>query len=214
MSGASSDPPEWLCAALEATVPEFASVQSWHQLTQGASLLMYDCTVHLTSPSTAPTKRICLRCKPESVTGSTNQLAGRNTLHTEAQVMQAAGAGGVPVPEVLGDAELDQLPGSCIAMSWLDGETLGGKIVKMCGSSSPLTVTLGKTLNAIHSIPLKRLPQTLRQTTPAQEVAHWWDVLQMLPVDPGPTLTFIFQYLKSTAPAAPAQLSLVHGTHQ
>ena len=105
---------------------------------------------------------------------------GHPGLPTEAKLMAAARAAGVPEPEihyVLGQA--DGL-GEGFVMQWLEGETLGARIVRseaLVAARDKLAYQCGQMLARIHAIDLQatRLDALLDPMTPEEFVLQTWE---------------------------------------
>ena len=136
-------------------------------------------------------------------------------LETEAMLMRAVTAVGVPVPTVLGELTvIDTLPGRCFAMEFLQGETIGIKVIQMTqGHESTLTNDIGATLALLHAAPTEHLQSHLRTTTPLQELQFWWELLEESRAPLSPGLAYVFEYLRANVPPPPKRLSVVHGAY-
>ncbi len=74
---------------------------------------------------------------------------------TEAALLRAARAAGVPVPGVVASGDAADLGPGWLVVEWLDGETIPRKILRdpeWAGARAALTVQCGRALAAIHSI--------------------------------------------------------------
>src|SRR6202007_2038561 len=83
-------------------------------------------------------------------------------LETEAALIQAAERRGVPVPQVRYVLAPEDGLGHGFIMSFVEGETLGGRIVrddKLEGARQTLARQCGEILARIHAIPADRVPQ-------------------------------------------------------
>ena len=91
-------------------------------------------------------------------------------LEVEAKLMRMAKAVGAPVPEVRYVLAADDGAGPGFIMSYIEGETLGGRIVKdpaLATAREGLARQCGGILARIHSIDPQSAP-TLRRSTPAE----------------------------------------------
>lgn len=134
-------------------------------------------------------------------------------LPTEARLMQAARAAGVPAPEVLHVlTEADGL-GEGFLMEWLDGETLGARIVRLpeLAELRPrLAFECGRILARIHAIDVRAtgLDQALEVTTPTEFIERMWERYRQFPT-PQPMIDYAGRWLLEHLPAS-GELKLVH----
>ncbi len=144
---------------------------------------------------------------------STPAMPGYPGLRAEALLMRAAGAAGVPEPEVYWVFEPDDGLGEGFVMQWLDGETLGKRIVRseeLAAIRPELAFRCGEILARIHAIDV--------------DAAGLGDVLSTLAPDafleqtyaryrnfdtPQPMIDYTARWLRERLPATP-QLRLVH----
>ncbi len=83
------------------------------------------------------------------------EVEGRPGLAVEARLFQVARAAGVPEPEVFYVLQPDDGLGDGFVMEWLDGETLGARILRapeLDGIRPRLAYEVGKVLARIHAI--------------------------------------------------------------
>lgn len=135
-------------------------------------------------------------------------------LATEAMLMRTARAAGVPEPEVDWVLTPEDGLGDGFIMEWLDGETLGARIVRDAALDAirpRLAEQCGEILARIHAIDLEAtgLAARLSQVSPEQHVRQTWGRYQALGT-PQPMIDFTARWLLEHLPQtfAPA---LVHG---
>jgi aminoglycoside phosphotransferase (APT) family kinase protein len=139
--------------------------------------------------------------------------SGQPGLSTEALLMRAARAAGVPEPEVLWVlTEADGL-GEGFLMEWLDGEALGARIVRDPSLDSirpKLAEQCGEILARIHAIDLRAtgLESRLAHTPPENFVRQTWQRYQAL-YTPQPMIDFSARWLLEHLPESYEE-SLVH----
>jgi aminoglycoside phosphotransferase (APT) family kinase protein len=133
-------------------------------------------------------------------------------LETEAQLLEAAGAVGVPVPAVRYVLEPEDGLGHGFLMSFVEGETLGGRIVKS-EDLAPARVFLarqcGEILARLHTMDPADFPR-LKRSTPAELVAQYKAVYAASDW-PRPVFDLTFRWLDANCPPAPEHVRLVHG---
>ena len=108
---------------------------------------------------------------------------GHPGLGAEATLMRAARAAGVPEPEVHYVLAEDDGLGPGFVMEWLDGETLGARIVRsdaLAAVRPHLAEACGEVLARIHAIDLAAtgLDTVLDPMTPEEFVVQTWDRYQ------------------------------------
>ena len=146
--------------------------------------------------------------------GATRSAHGSNPgLETEALLMSAARSAGVPEPEVLCILRAEDGLGDGFIMQWLDGETLGSRIVRdaaFAGIRAKLAEQCGEILARIHAIDLERshLAARLERLRPEQSVRATWQRYQALDT-PQPMIDFTARWLLEHLPAR-YEPTLVH----
>ncbi len=133
-------------------------------------------------------------------------------LETEAQLLEAAGAVGVPVPAVRHVLEPDDGLGHGFLMSFVEGETLGGRIVKsqeLAGARTFLARQCGEILARLHTMDPDAFPR-LKRATPAELVAQYKAVYATSDW-PRPVFDLAFRWLEANCPPPPEHVRLVHG---
>lgn len=179
-------------------------VAAIERLSGGASMETYRVTLKPVN------QVVCLRRGAGGVDRLETQAIG---LAIEAQLMTVAKAAGVPEPTVLYVLEPHDGVGVGFLMEWLDGETLGARIVRAAELDDvrpTLARQCGEHLARIHAIDLDAtdLRRTLRTLSPAQYVEETWARYRDFPT-PQPMIDYAARWLTEHAPADPA-LTLVH----
>lgn len=133
-------------------------------------------------------------------------------LEVEAELMSAAATAGVPVAAVAHVlAPADGL-GRGFVMRFVEGETLGGRIVKsdhLRAARQTLAFECGETLARLHRIPAADFP-TLRREAPAELVERQRQAYRATPIR-RPVFDLALRWLAENAPPPPAEPKLVHG---
>lgn len=128
-------------------------------------------------------------------------------LDVEAQLLESAGAGGVPVPGVRLVLEDGDGLGQGFVMDFVEGETLGQRIVR--GPPPGLARQCGEILARIHALDAAQFP-TLARRTPAELVGQWCDVYRAADW-PRPVFEVALRWLDAHCPPPPERPALVHG---
>ncbi|CAN5156938.1 phosphotransferase family protein [soil metagenome] len=133
-------------------------------------------------------------------------------LEVEAELLRLAKTAGAPVPEVRHVLRKSDGAGQGFIMSFVQGETLGGRIVKdpaLAPAREILARQCGEILARIHTIAPDSLP-SLKRSTPAELVDEWRR--RYLASDwPRPVFEVAFRWLDAHCPAPPTSPRLVHG---
>jgi len=136
------------------------------------------------------------------------QRAGdQRDMMIEADVVRAAGAGGVPVPELLA-AEQQADGASFMVLEAIEGETIARKIQRddeFSVARTRLVPDLGRALARIHALDPASLP-ALQQI---DQIAYYTNVLDSLGY-PHPALEMVRNWLIDNEPR-PSSLAVVHG---
>jgi len=151
---------------------------------------------------------LILRRAPGGVRVSENAIG----LEVEARLIEAAGAAGVPVPPVRHVLEPGDGLGHGFIMGFVEGETLGGRIVKspaLAEARTGLARRCGEAAARIHAIDPKAFPG-LSRATPADLLDQWQGAYHRSEW-PRPVFELAFRWLRDRCPAPPAQPKLVHG---
>ncbi len=133
-------------------------------------------------------------------------------LETEAALIAAAGAKGVPVPPVRYVLEPEDGLGHGFVMGFIEGETLGGRIVKADGlapARAVLARQCGQILARIHEVDPADLP-SLPILSPKALVEQWKEAYRAAG-RPRPVFELAFRWLAQNCPPSPPSPRLVHG---
>jgi aminoglycoside phosphotransferase (APT) family kinase protein len=144
--------------------------------------------------------------------GGTRVSATTTGLEAEAELLRLAGAAGVPAPVVRHVLEPDDGLGHGFIMSFVEGETLGGRIVrdeKFAETRTTLARQCGEILARIHAIPVSEATG-LKISTPAELVAQWRGSYEATDW-PRPVFELAFVWLTQHLPPPDATPRLVHG---
>jgi aminoglycoside phosphotransferase (APT) family kinase protein len=133
-------------------------------------------------------------------------------LETEAALIVAASAKDVPVPPVRHVLEPADGLGRGFIMGFVEGETLGGRIVKaeaLAPARAILAHQCGEILARIHAIDPAAFP-TLPVLAPVDLVDQWQAVYRAAE-HPRPVFELAFRWLAQNCPPPPKTPRLVHG---
>ena len=135
-------------------------------------------------------------------------------LATEARLLMAARAAGVPAPKVLHVLTPADGLGEGFVMEWLDGETLGARIVRseaLAAARQRLAYDCGATLARIHGIDVAEtgLDKLLPVLTPRELVLETWERYKAFDT-PQPMIDYAGRWLLQHLPSGGAP-RLVHG---
>ena len=138
---------------------------------------------------------------------------GQVTPSVEAELLELASFAQVPVPKVIESLQSTDGLGDGYLMEWLEGETMGQRIVKLPeleAARGKLAFECGQALARIHAI---EVPDTLRQVlhsvSPEALVRETWDAYIALET-PEPMIDFTAQWLLRNVPPQ-SDSALVHG---
>jgi aminoglycoside phosphotransferase (APT) family kinase protein len=157
----------------------------------------------------AGTTRYILRRAPNGVRSETNLAIG---LESEAALMRLAYAADVPSPRVIYVLREEDGAGSGFIQSFVEGETLGGRIVKdarFATARQSLARQCGEVLARIHSIPAASAPP-LQTKTPEELLQSYLEIYQA-EGRPRPVFELTFKWLAKRIPKTPIAPKLVHG---
>lgn len=193
-----------LAAALHRGLPGFESLESAERLTGGASQQ----TWKLKLMCSGQPQTLCLRRSVGSVD------AGKITPAIEARLLQVAGEAGLPVPGVLMVLAGEEGIGKGFVMTWLEGETLGGRIThssRFADVRPRLAYQCGEILARLHAIDCDAagLRDQLQLSTPDELVRATWEQYQSFG-SPQPMIDYAARWLLDHLPPAVAP-ALVHG---
>jgi aminoglycoside phosphotransferase (APT) family kinase protein len=145
--------------------------------------------------------------------GAPSRVEGRPGLETEALLMQRAREAGVPEPGLLFALQPEDGLGEGFLMEWLEGETLGARIVRdpsLEAVRPRLAEQCGEILARIHSIDLEAtgLASRLERVPPEAYARRTWERYQALGT-PQPMIDWSARWLLEHLPE-PRGLTLVH----
>jgi aminoglycoside phosphotransferase (APT) family kinase protein len=201
------NPETQIRAGLERLAPRFrqdaAGLTRLERLSGGATQEIW--RFDLDTP--AGTARYILRRAP----GGTRITEGVG-LEVEAELMAAAARQNVPVAAVAHVLRPEDGLGRGFVMAFVEGETLGGRIVKADGLTAArqtLAAECGAILGRIHAIPTSGFP-SLEREAPSDMVERWRVAYRATPVR-RPVFDLAFRWLADHAPSPVASPKLVHG---
>lgn len=194
-------------AALIARCFEGASLASFSQLTAGASQQTFRLTVE--NSSGEQSLYAMRRAQPDLESSSYGQLPPS----LEVELLHLAAAGNVPVPEIHYVLTSEDGLGDGYIMEWLEGETMGQRIIKapeLAEARKSLAFECGQALARIHALPVSRsLSEKLHRVSPEGLVRETWDAYIALDT-PQPMIDFTAQWLLNHLPQD-SRSTLVHG---
>jgi aminoglycoside phosphotransferase (APT) family kinase protein len=198
---------EKLTQILHRSFPGFQSLVSCDRLSGGASQETYRIVIIGASGE----QKLAMRRQAGGVFDHGDPH--RCGLKVEAQLMQAAKTVDVPVPEIFHVLTREDGIGDGFIMQWLDGETLGRRIVKSPELSSvrpQLADMFGEAAARIHSIDLQAtgLADKLPTLSPEQYVNQTWNHYKAVDT-PQPMIDYVGTWLIDHLPAN-YEPSLVH----
>ncbi len=130
----------------------------------------------------------------------------------EAALIQAAAAEGVPVPAVRWVLTPEDGMGRGFIMSFVEGETLGGRIARgeaLAKTRTFLARHCGEVLAGIHRIDPDKFP-TLKRVTPLEFVNQYLEAYHAS-AWPRPVFDLAFRWLLDRCPPPPEHPRLTHG---
>jgi aminoglycoside phosphotransferase (APT) family kinase protein len=198
---------EALRKTLARVLEDFVELVSCDRLSGGASEETYRIVV-----TTAKGERqLALRRAPGGV--SSHGLQGGAGSRTEAHLMQCAREAGVPEPQVHAVLEPSDGLGDGFLMEWMEGETLGARIVRsetLREVRPKLATQCGEILARIHAIDVEAtgLAAELDHTDPRAFVEQTWASYRTLGT-PQPMIDYTARWLLDHLPSEPRQ-TLVH----
>jgi len=197
-----------LSALLSRVVEDFVSLSSVTQLTAGASQETYR-VVYTTSGN-----EVTLALRRAQPTAEADSSVGSIGLATEAALLQLAHKAGIPEPAVVYILTESDGLGSGFLMEWLQGETLGQRIVKvdeLAQLRPRLAFLCGEALARVHALDFeaKEICGALPTVSPEKLIDETWAQYQALDV-PVPMIDYTWRWLKSNLPAN-SRTTLVHG---
>lgn len=197
-----------LSEVLSREVAGFKSLLSCQQLTAGASQETYRIRVKDGSGE----RQFALRRSQPSLDADSS--VGTISLATEARLFQLAGAASIPGPGIRYVLAPQDGLGSGFIMDWLDGETLGQRIVRaeeLAGIRPRLARECGRILGRIHALDWRAagLAGDLPEVDPATLVNETWAYYRDFKV-PVPMIDYTWRWLRDNLPSA-SRTTLVHG---
>jgi aminoglycoside phosphotransferase (APT) family kinase protein len=195
-------------AFLRRALPDFQRLDKFERLTAGASQETYQLEVRHRDGH----RRYALR--REAGGQPMSRSAGQIGLAAEARVFRAVRDAGVPVPAVVAELAPGDALGEGFLMPWLDGITLGSKIVRepaLLTLNPSLAYQCGQVLARIHQVDTTRqgLADCLAITPPKALVERTWAHYREFN-SPQPMIDYTARWLLAHLPTAPRQ-TLVHG---
>ena len=207
MSEAQAELERKLTAVLSTRIDGFKDLISVERLSAGASQETYRISIE----SDSGQRNLAMRRAAGGVIPE--PVAGRPGLAAEALMMQSAKAVGVPEPEVYHVLKPDEGVGEGFIMEWLDGETLGARILRSPALDTirpKLAYQCGEIMARIHTIDVKAtgLAQYLAPTTPAEFVEQTWERYRVFDT-PQPMIDYAGRWLNENLPET-YDMVLVH----
>jgi aminoglycoside phosphotransferase (APT) family kinase protein len=204
---AAADFEDRLGAVLRRKLPGCEALVSAERLSGGASQETYRLVIR----DAHGERKLAMRRAPGGI--ESLRVPGHPGLKTEALLMRVARAAGVPEPEVYVVFEPGDGLGDGFVMQWLDGETLGARIVRseaLAEVRPKLACECGQILARIHSIDLNEtgLDALLDPMDPAAFVEQTWERYRLLNT-PQPMIDYAGRWLMEHLPAD-ARSTLVH----
>lgn len=194
-------------AAVIARRFEGAKLASVNQLTAGASQQTFCLTVEEGSGETS--MYAFRRAQPGLESSSYGQLSPS----LEVELLKLAAEGNVPVPEIYCVLGAEDGLGDGYIMEWLEGETMGQRIIKLpelADARKSLAFECGQALARIHALPVSRsLSEKLHSVSPEALVRETWESYIALDT-PQPMIDYTAQWLLSHLPQD-SRTTLVHG---
>jgi len=196
-----------LAAVLRRHIAGFEALVSAERLSGGASQETYRLVIR----DAQGERRLAMRRAPGGI--ESVRAPGHPGLKTEALLMRVARAAGVPEPEVYAVFEPGDGLGDGFVMQWLDGETLGARIVRsdaLADVRGKLAFECGTILARIHAIDLAAtgLDKLLDPMDPAAFVEQTWERYRLLNT-PQPMIDYAGRWLMEHLPVN-ARSTLVH----
>lgn len=138
---------------------------------------------------------------------------GQVSPSVEAELLELASSAHVPVPKVIESLHSTDGLGDGYLMEWLQGETMGQRIVKLPELQSArenLAFECGQALARIHAIEVpNQLQEALHSVSPEELVRETWEAYITLET-PQPMIDFTAQWLLNNLPPE-SDIALVHG---
>jgi len=197
MTDPAADFERTLATVLAACIEGCRGLVSCERLSGGASQETYRIVVRTDEGE----RKLAMRRAPGAIAPKHGAYPG---LATEAVLMRAARAAGVPEPEVLWVLTPQDGLGDGFIMEWVEGETLGARIVRdpaLDAIRPKLAEQCGEILARIHAIDLDTtgLGARLSRLSPEQYVRQTWERYQALDT-PQPMIDFAARWLLEHLP--------------
>ena len=198
-----------LHAILSRELPGFDEIAGCRQLTAGASQETYK----ITCTTDAGEQTFALRRAVPTLQNATSEV-GSISLATEARLFQLALENDIPAPRVMYVLSSSDDLGDGFLMDWLEGETLGQRIVKVdeLAEVRPcLARQCGEILGRIHAIDWEAagLADHVPTVDPETLVDETYAAYRELNV-PAPMIDYAWRWLKDNLPTD-YRTTLVHG---
>ena len=194
-------------AAVIARRFEGSKLTSVNQLTAGASQQTFRLTVEEASGETSV--YAFRRAQPGLESSSYGQLPPS----LEVELLKLAATGNVPVPDIHCVLAPEDGLGDGYIMEWLEGETMGQRIIKLpelASARKSLAFECGQALARIHALPVSNsLSEKLHSVSPEVLVRETWDAYIALDT-PQPMIDYTAQWLLHHLPQD-SRTTLVHG---
>jgi len=196
-----------LNGVLERAVAGFEALISVERLSGGANQETYRIVIR----GPQGERKLAMR---RAAGGSADNQSELNVgLETEARLFELAREAGVPAPEIHYLLRPNDGLGDGFIMAWLDGETLGARIVRapeFAAIRPQLAAQCGRILARIHHIDVRAagLDKVLNRITPAEFVEQTWARYRALDT-PQPMIDFTARWLLQHLPDS-SRTTLVH----
>ncbi len=196
-----------LARVLRERVAGFRALRAYERLSGGASQETYRVTID----TDAGERKLAMRRAPGG--GISVRLPTGPGLAVEARIMRAARAANVPEPEIVHVFEDGDGLGEGFLMEWLEGETLGARIVRgdeFASIRPQLARQCGEVLARIHSIDLAAtgLDRLLIRKDTESFITELWQQYQLYET-PQPMIDYAARWLLEHLPP-PCEPKLVH----
>ncbi|MFK7974752.1 MAG: phosphotransferase family protein [Halioglobus sp.] len=195
-------------AAIQKNIAEDARLINCQQLSAGASQETYRVQYQTDSGEATVALR---RAQP---TAGEDSSVGGMGLELEAEVIRCAHSHSIPTPRVLYTLQPEDNLGRGFFMQWLEGETLGQRIVaapELEATRKTLARSCGEILGKIHAIEWQgtALEKELPVVDPAQLVEETYQAYLALDI-PVPVIDYSWRWLNENLPTQ-SRTTLVHG---
>ncbi|HZZ89204.1 MAG TPA: phosphotransferase family protein [Caulobacteraceae bacterium] len=197
-----------LAAVARARFPGAEGVSNVTRLTAGATQEIWRFDLRENGVDTP----LILRRSPGGLVVERPANSSSIGLDTEGALLRLVEDAGAPVPHVRHILEPADGLGQGFIMTFVAGETLGGRIVRDARFAEvrpKLARQCGEILARIHAIPASAAPH-LKHSTAAELVDQWRTAYEATEW-PRPVFELAFRWLGDHLPPPPAQARLVHG---